>query len=120
VPAVARGIAILRERTAVRRPCHRPRDRVATTCLHSQRCLPQCGRLSSILVVALACADSPSRVHPGITRHFPALISAMCSCIAAFGDHPQPDIRERVWRLLKHALISGLLACHAGKMGDAR
>ena len=73
--------------------------------------------LEHMAVVALASADSPSRVHLGITRHFPALISATCSCIAAFGDHPQPDIRERVWRLLKHALISGLLAGKAGKKG---
>jgi hypothetical protein len=32
--------------------------------------------LEHMAVVALACADPPSRVHLGITRHLPALISA--------------------------------------------
>ena len=38
--------------------------------------------LEHMAVVALASADSPSRVHLGITRHFPALISATFRCIA--------------------------------------
>ena len=76
--------------------------------------------LEHMAVVALACADPPRRVHVGITGRFPALISATRRYITAFGGHPRPDIRERFWQLLKHALISGLLACKAGKKGDAR
>jgi hypothetical protein len=43
----------------------------------------QANGLAHMAVVALRCADSPLRVHVGITRRRPALISATCRSIAA-------------------------------------
>lgn len=51
--------------------------------------------LEHMVVVALARADSPLRVHVDIGSRFPALISATGRCIAAFGNHSWTDIRTR-------------------------
>jgi DNA-binding IclR family transcriptional regulator len=55
--------------------------------------------LEHMVVVALARADSPLRVHVDIGSRFPALISATGRCIAAFGNHAWADIRTRFARL---------------------
>jgi len=55
--------------------------------------------LDHMVVVALARADSPLRVHVDIGSRFPALISATGRCIAAFGNHRWTDIRARFARL---------------------
>jgi DNA-binding IclR family transcriptional regulator len=55
--------------------------------------------LEHMVVVGLARADSPLRVHVDIGSRFPALISATGRCIAAFGNHRWADIRARFARL---------------------
>lgn len=55
--------------------------------------------LDHMIVVALARADSPLRVHVDIGSHFPALISATGRCVAAFGNHPWAEIRPRFDKL---------------------
>ena len=55
--------------------------------------------LEHMVVVALARAASPLRVHVDIGSRFPALISATGRCIAAFGNHSWADIRARFARL---------------------
>jgi DNA-binding IclR family transcriptional regulator len=55
----------------------------------------QASGLDHMVVVALARADSPLRVHVDIGSRFPALISATGRCVAAFGNHAWADIRAR-------------------------
>jgi DNA-binding IclR family transcriptional regulator len=55
--------------------------------------------LEHMIVVALARADSPLRVHVDIGSRFPALISATGRCVAAFGDYPWAEIRARFGKL---------------------
>lgn len=55
--------------------------------------------LDHMIVVALARADSPLRVHVDIGSRFPALISATGRCVAAFGNHSRADIRARFGKL---------------------
>ncbi len=55
--------------------------------------------LEHMVVVALARAASPLRVHVDIGSHFPALISATGRCVAAFGDHPWVEIQARFGKL---------------------
>jgi DNA-binding IclR family transcriptional regulator len=51
--------------------------------------------LEHMVVVALARAASPLRVHVDIGSRFPALISATGRCIAAFGEHSWAAIEDR-------------------------
>jgi DNA-binding IclR family transcriptional regulator len=51
--------------------------------------------LDHILVVAIAQAEHRLQLHAEIGSRFPALISATGRCIAAFGDHPWPEIEAR-------------------------
>lgn len=55
--------------------------------------------LEHMVVVALARADLPLRVHVDIGSRFPALISATGRCIAAFGSHAWAEIEERFGKL---------------------
>lgn len=55
--------------------------------------------LEHMVVVALARADSPLRVHVDIGSRFPALISATGRCIAAFGNYPWTEIQARFGKL---------------------
>ncbi|MDR3533622.1 MAG: IclR family transcriptional regulator [Rhodopila sp.] len=55
--------------------------------------------LEHMVVVALARADSPLRVHVDIGSRFPALISATGRCVAAFGSHPWAEIQARFSKL---------------------
>jgi len=55
--------------------------------------------LEHMVVVALARADSPLRVHVDIGSRFPALISATGRCIAAFGSHPWAEMQARFSKL---------------------
>jgi DNA-binding IclR family transcriptional regulator len=55
--------------------------------------------LEHMVVVALARAASPLRVHVDIGSRFPALISATGRCIAAFGNYPWEEIRARFGKL---------------------
>src|SRR5580698_1461742 len=56
--------------------------------------------LEHMVVVALARADSPLRVHVDIGSRFPALISATGRCVAAFGNHSWAEIQAR-FRMLR-------------------
>ncbi|HEY0184497.1 MAG TPA: IclR family transcriptional regulator C-terminal domain-containing protein [Rhodopila sp.] len=55
--------------------------------------------LEHMIVVALARAVSPLRVHVDIGSRFPALISATGRCVAAFGRYPWPEIEARFRKL---------------------
>jgi DNA-binding IclR family transcriptional regulator len=55
--------------------------------------------LEHMVVVALARADSPLRVHVDIGSRFPALISATGRCVAAFGNYQWADIQTRFAKL---------------------
>jgi DNA-binding IclR family transcriptional regulator len=56
--------------------------------------------LDHMIVVALARAQTPVRLHVDIGSRFPALISATGRCVAAFSDHSRDEI-ERRFRLLR-------------------
>jgi DNA-binding IclR family transcriptional regulator len=55
--------------------------------------------LDYMVVVALARAQAPVRLHVDVGSRFPALISATGRCLAAFGEHPQAEIEEKFHRL---------------------
>jgi len=56
--------------------------------------------LDHMIVVALARAQTPVRLHVDIGSRFPALISASGRCVAAFSDSPWTEIEQR-FRLLR-------------------
>ncbi len=56
--------------------------------------------LDHMIVVALARAQTPVRLHVDIGSRFPALISASGRCVAAFSDSPWTEIEKR-FRLLR-------------------
>ncbi len=56
--------------------------------------------LDHMIVVALARAQAPVRLHVDIGSRFPALISASGRCVAAFSQHPWSEIEKR-FRLLR-------------------
>jgi len=51
--------------------------------------------LQHMIVVALSRAQAPVRLHVDVGSRFPTLISATGRCVAAFGDHPLPEIEKR-------------------------
>lgn len=55
--------------------------------------------LDHMVVVALARAQAPVRLHVDVGSRFPALISATGRCLAAFSEHPPHEIEERFRRL---------------------
>jgi DNA-binding IclR family transcriptional regulator len=55
--------------------------------------------LNHMVVVALAAAPGPVRVHVDIGSRFPALITATGRCVAAFSDYPWEEIERRFKRL---------------------
>ena len=55
--------------------------------------------LEHMIVVALARADSPLRVHVDIGSRFPALISATGRCVAAFSHYPWEAIKAQFQKL---------------------
>ncbi len=56
--------------------------------------------LDHMVVVALARAQTPVRLHVDVGSRFPALISATGRCVAAFTDQPWSEV-ERRFRLLR-------------------
>ena len=56
--------------------------------------------LDHMVVVALARAQAPVRLHVDVGSRFPALISATGRCVAAFTDRPWNEV-ERRFRLLR-------------------
>jgi DNA-binding IclR family transcriptional regulator len=56
--------------------------------------------LDHMIVVALARAQGPVRLHVDVGSRFPALISASGRCVAAFSEHPWNEIEKR-FRLLR-------------------
>jgi DNA-binding IclR family transcriptional regulator len=56
--------------------------------------------LDHMIVVALARAQGPVRLHVDVGSRFPALISASGRCVAAFSEHPRSEIEKR-FRLLR-------------------
>jgi DNA-binding IclR family transcriptional regulator len=56
--------------------------------------------LDHMIVVALARAPAPVRLHVDVGSRFPALISATGRCVAAFSGHPWNEIEKR-FRLLR-------------------
>ncbi len=55
--------------------------------------------LKQMIVVAMASAPGPVRLHVDIGSRFPALIHAVGRCVAAFSDHPSSEIEQRFRRL---------------------
>jgi len=55
--------------------------------------------LDHMVVVALARAQAPVRLHVDVGSRFPALISATGRCLAAFGEHPEAEIEKRFRKL---------------------
>jgi DNA-binding IclR family transcriptional regulator len=55
--------------------------------------------LDHMVVVALAAAPGPVRVHVDIGSRFPALITATGRCVAAFTDQPWEEVEKRFRRL---------------------
>src|SRR6188508_1013848 len=51
--------------------------------------------LQHMIVVALSRAQAPVRLHVDVGSRFPTLISATGRCVAAFGEHPLPEIEKR-------------------------
>ncbi|MFP5306209.1 MAG: IclR family transcriptional regulator [Gammaproteobacteria bacterium] len=51
--------------------------------------------LDHIIVVAVSQAGANFQFSAQIGSRFPALISATVRCIAAFGDHPEPELEAR-------------------------
>lgn len=51
--------------------------------------------LTRMIVVALASAPGPVRLHVDIGSRFPALIHAVGRCVAAFSDAPWEEIEQR-------------------------
>ncbi len=58
--------------------------------------------LDHMIVVALARAQAPVRLHVDVGSRFPALISATGRCLAAFSDHPWSEIEGRFRKLRWH------------------
>ena len=58
--------------------------------------------LDHMVVVALARAPAPVRLHVDVGSRFPALISATGRCLAAFSEHPWGEIERRFRRLRWH------------------
>src|SRR5262249_54028091 len=58
--------------------------------------------LDHMVVVALARAPAPVRLHVDVGSRFPALISATGRCLAAFGEHPWGEIERRFRRVRWH------------------
>jgi DNA-binding IclR family transcriptional regulator len=58
--------------------------------------------LDHMVVVALARAQTPVRLHVDVGSRFPALISATGRCLAAFSGHPWSEIESRFRRLRWH------------------
>jgi DNA-binding IclR family transcriptional regulator len=56
--------------------------------------------LDSMVVVAIAHAETGLRLHVDVGNRYPALISATGRCIAAFGNHPVVEM-ERRFRALR-------------------
>ncbi len=55
--------------------------------------------LDHMVVVALARAQTPVRLHVDVGSRFPALISATGRCVAAFSSYPWDEIETRFRRL---------------------
>lgn len=55
--------------------------------------------LTHMIVVCISHSEMMLRIHVDIGSRFPALISATGRCLAAFGDHPEPDLRRAFDRL---------------------
>jgi DNA-binding IclR family transcriptional regulator len=55
--------------------------------------------LDHFVVVAIAKAEQPLRIHVEIGSRFPALISATGRCLVAFGKYPWPEIESRFRKL---------------------
>ena len=55
--------------------------------------------LRQMIVVAMASAAGPVRLHVDIGSRFPALIHAVGRCVAAFSDRPWAEIEQRFRRL---------------------
>jgi DNA-binding IclR family transcriptional regulator len=51
--------------------------------------------LDHMVVVALARAQTPVRLHVDVGSRFPALISATGRCVAAFSAHPWSEVEKR-------------------------
>ncbi len=58
--------------------------------------------LDHMIVVALARAQAPVRLHVDVGSRFPALISATGRCLAAFSDHPWSEIERRFQKMRWH------------------
>jgi DNA-binding IclR family transcriptional regulator len=58
--------------------------------------------LDHMIVVALARAQTPVRLHVDVGSRFPALISATGRCVAAFTAHPWNEVEKRFARLRWH------------------
>jgi DNA-binding IclR family transcriptional regulator len=58
--------------------------------------------LDHMVVVTLARAQAPVRLHVDVGSRFPALISATGRCLAAFTRHPWSEIEKRFQRLRWH------------------
>ena len=58
--------------------------------------------LDHMVVVALARAQTPVRLHVDVGSRFPALISATGRCLAAFSEQPWSEIESRFLRLRWH------------------
>jgi DNA-binding IclR family transcriptional regulator len=58
--------------------------------------------LDHMIVVALARASTPVRLHVDVGSRFPALISATGRCLAAFTGHPWSEVEKRFRRLRWH------------------
>jgi DNA-binding IclR family transcriptional regulator len=55
--------------------------------------------LNQMIVVAMASAPGPVRLHVDIGSRFPALIHAVGRCVAAFSSRPWQEIEQRFRRL---------------------
>lgn len=55
--------------------------------------------LKKMIVVALASAPGPVRLHVDIGSRFPALIHAVGRCVAAFSDAPWQEIEQQFCKL---------------------
>ncbi len=58
--------------------------------------------LDHMVVVALARAQTPVRLHVDVGSRFPALISATGRCLAAFTDQPWSEVESRFRKLRWH------------------
>ncbi len=58
--------------------------------------------LDHMVVVALARAQAPVRLHVDVGSRFPALISATGRCVAAFTDQPGSEVDRRFRQLRWH------------------